>query len=341
MNLTVNTKALYTKVSDNLREDIKNGKYKNGDKLPSENMLATRYSISRLTARQALSVLVNEGLVEKFQGKGYFCKRDVTGKKIHVLLDMTDYYFIPYYIQSISRILEENGADLIAEDTKNSYKEILKLIEKILKNDSDGIIIQSSPEEDFNKTEIEKAFSRLKQKGIPFIQIDTHFGIKNSSFAIMDEKNMGRTAAKHYKSMGHTNVAAIYVENNRISKERMNSFVEEFNHAFIIYDNEDLKENLLDACKKGVTGIFCYSDFVAKKCIDILTAADFNIPDDISIITADDTLVSKLYNLTAVTHAKEALGEFAAKTIIGEKTPVHKVFATNLTERNSVKNLKI
>lgn len=332
-------KPLYINISDILRDEIKKHKYNCGDKLPSENMLATKYKISRLTARQALSVLVNEGLVDKFQGKGYFCKKDVSGKKIHVLLDMTDYYFIPYYIQSISRILEKEGAVFIAGDTKNSYDEIIKVLEKILITGSDGIILQVSPEEKYDRNKIKNLFKRLKEQGIPFIQIDTEYGVSNASYAIMNEEKMGIIAAEHFKNSGHKNIAAIYVKNNRISSQRMNSFISQFANPEIMYDDNNLKDHLMNAYKKGVTGIFCYSDFVAKKCIDALSTLNLNIPDDISLITADDTLVSKLYNLTAVTHAKESLGEFAAKTILDSNTVTQKIFDTNLIERSSVKKL--
>ncbi len=335
----MNNKPLYIKISDILREEIKNQKYNCGDKLPSENMLATKYKISRLTARQALTVLVNENLIEKFQGKGYFCKKNSSGKKIHVLLDMTDYYFIPYYIQSISHILEKNGAVFIAVDTKNSYEEIIKALEKILATGSDGIILQVSPEEQYDKGKIEGLFKKLKEQGIPFIQIDTEYGVNDVSYAIMNETKMGVIAAEYFKSQGHNNVGAIYVENNRISALRMNSFVNQFEKAVIIYDDNNLKDNLFKAYKKGITGIFCYSDFVAKKCIDALSSLEISIPEDISVITADDTLVSKLYNLTAVTHAKESLGEFAAKTILDRNNITQKIFDTYLIKRDSVKKL--
>jgi len=45
------------------------------DKLPSENKLAEKFSVSRMTARKALSELESEGFVERIQGKGTFVKK--------------------------------------------------------------------------------------------------------------------------------------------------------------------------------------------------------------------------------------------------------------------------
>lgn len=55
---------------DTLRKHIKEGVYKEGDMLPSENELCNLYGVTRPTVRQALSNLANDGYIMKFQGKG-------------------------------------------------------------------------------------------------------------------------------------------------------------------------------------------------------------------------------------------------------------------------------
>src|SRR5918998_2538658 len=43
-----------------------------GDPLPSEAELCERFSVSRMTVRQALAELTNDGLVERRRGQGTF-----------------------------------------------------------------------------------------------------------------------------------------------------------------------------------------------------------------------------------------------------------------------------
>lgn len=59
-------------IYDKLYSDIVSGVYGSGTKLPGESELAEKYDVSRNTVRQALTVLVEDGLVEKIQGKGTF-----------------------------------------------------------------------------------------------------------------------------------------------------------------------------------------------------------------------------------------------------------------------------
>ncbi len=334
----MNKKPLYLQISDALRSEIKSGKYKSGEKLPSENMLARKFSVSRLTAREAMSVLVNEGLIEKYQGKGYFCKNYSSGKKIHVLLDMSDYYFLPYYTQAISGVLEESGASFIAFDTKYSFAETIKILEKISLRDTDGLIIQATPEKDIDIKRLEVIIKKFREKNIPIVFLDADYEIKDTSIVCMNDEKIGLGAAEYLKKTGHGKVGAVCIRNSRISEKRMGAFINEFENTFIIYDDENLGKELEKAYKSGMAAIFCYNDFLAKKCIDELAARDIKIPVDVSIITADDTLISRLYNLTALTHAKEELGKFAAKVVLGKEI-VKKTFDTKLVERSSVRRI--
>ena len=51
---------------------IENGELRPGEKVPSENALAQRYQVSRMTARRALTELVDEGILMRTQGLGTF-----------------------------------------------------------------------------------------------------------------------------------------------------------------------------------------------------------------------------------------------------------------------------
>ena len=57
-------------VEDQLRDAIKSGTLRSGDRLPSEITLASTFSVSRSTVREALRTLVSDGLIEKFSGSG-------------------------------------------------------------------------------------------------------------------------------------------------------------------------------------------------------------------------------------------------------------------------------
>jgi GntR family transcriptional regulator len=65
----------YVQLAGILRARIRDGDWAPGDLLPSEADLCDRYAISRTAVRQALDVLVTEGLVHKEKGRGTFVSR--------------------------------------------------------------------------------------------------------------------------------------------------------------------------------------------------------------------------------------------------------------------------
>ena len=75
----------YYQLKEIMREKIRSGEWKLGDLIPSERELGEQYGISRMTARQAITELVNEGLFYREQGKGTFVSRHkITQQLIHL-----------------------------------------------------------------------------------------------------------------------------------------------------------------------------------------------------------------------------------------------------------------
>jgi GntR family phosphonate transport system transcriptional regulator len=66
--------ALWRRIADAIRLDIVGGKLASGDRLPTEAILAERFSANRHTVRRALAVLAGEGVVGAEQGRGTFVR---------------------------------------------------------------------------------------------------------------------------------------------------------------------------------------------------------------------------------------------------------------------------
>lgn len=63
---------LYQQLCDSLKEKIKNGEYKVGERIPSEEQLIQYYDVSRITVRSAVEHLCEENVLIKRHGKGTF-----------------------------------------------------------------------------------------------------------------------------------------------------------------------------------------------------------------------------------------------------------------------------
>ncbi|KQZ50218.1 FadR/GntR family transcriptional regulator [Ensifer sp. Root558] len=65
-------RTLVAKVTDVLRSHIAEGRYRPGDRLPSEAQLTKEFNVSRTVVREAIAALRSDGLVEARHGVGVF-----------------------------------------------------------------------------------------------------------------------------------------------------------------------------------------------------------------------------------------------------------------------------
>lgn len=71
--LEANSKdPLYVQLAEVILDAVKQGEFKGGDKIPSEEELRKMYGLSRVTVRTAIDSLVGQNILVKKQGKGTF-----------------------------------------------------------------------------------------------------------------------------------------------------------------------------------------------------------------------------------------------------------------------------
>ena len=78
----------HSQISQWLRNRIEEGVYEPEEKLPSENELARKFEVSRVTIRRALQSLENEEIIYRCQGLGSFVSDNRTP---HNLVRLTDF----------------------------------------------------------------------------------------------------------------------------------------------------------------------------------------------------------------------------------------------------------
>lgn len=108
----VQTKKVYMKIVEQIRDLIKEGRLKPGDKLPPEQVLAEEFGTSRPSVREALSALEILGITESRGGKGNFIK---------------DNFNFPLYEQKFRELEEEESPFELLEARKVLETEIVGL----------------------------------------------------------------------------------------------------------------------------------------------------------------------------------------------------------------------
>jgi len=344
-------KSKHIYIGEYLRSDILSGKWKPGAKLPSENELSGNFAVSRQTVRVALSQLHASGLIEKIQGKGTF----VSNKKRRmaaVLMTYIDEYIFPEIIKGIDQELAKSGYGIVLFYSNNTHEKERECLEYILENDFDALIIE--PARSALSTPNLDLFEKAQAKGRPVIFMHGYPDNFSCSFVIENDELAGYMAASHLIENGHKKILGIFKQDDMQGVKRSAGFKKALMEAsipgsdifHIYYETRDR----MDIFKKNsvptdITAIVTYNDQVAIELTGFLKKKNTLIPDDISIVSFDDSLIAgdDASCLTSVAHPKQELGIAAARSLLDiiykRKDRIETIIDPRLVIRSSVKNL--
>ncbi|SEC01141.1 GntR family transcriptional regulator [Paenibacillus sp. GP183] len=109
--------SMYAQIAAILESAIHSGELQPNQKVPTEAELMETYNVSRMTARQAIEILHEKGLVVRKQGKGTF----VTGPMLRQELGGME----AFYDSFLKKELEPKLLEMKVTDTPDDVMEIL------------------------------------------------------------------------------------------------------------------------------------------------------------------------------------------------------------------------
>jgi len=351
----------YSFIVETLREDILMGNIRPGEKIPSENVLAEKFSVSRHTVRKALSVLVNEGYLVTKHGLGTYCvdrssKRNSSGN-IGVITTYISEYIFPRVIQGIDSVLSDNGYSIILKNTGNDSEMEAGCLKDILTKDVEGLIIEPTKSALHSKNL--KYYRALDNHRIPYLFIHGCYQqLEDRSYVILDDTAGMHAVVEYLARLGHKKIVGIFKADDIQGINRHKGYVKALNEAGLPYDpdyviwfhTEDRETKPSEAIKYMIRNryqmdaIACYNDQIAVGIIKQLSDLGIKVPGDISVTGFDDSFlsVSTSPELTTVTHPKEKLGELAARILLKMlrddnylDNPVHEIIVPELVIRES------
>ncbi len=81
---------MYIKIHNQIKREIENHDYKVGSKIPAERQLAQKFGVSRMTLRQAIKTLEDEGILEQRVGSGTYVANQKVQEKMSGVMSFTD-----------------------------------------------------------------------------------------------------------------------------------------------------------------------------------------------------------------------------------------------------------
>lgn len=135
----VKSTKVYEIVMEQIKDIVKKGELKTGEKLPSERELSEKLEVSRTSVREALKALQMLGLIESKHGEGSFINNNFENS----LLEPLSILFLLLGSKSsdvleLRKVIEPETAALAAENITEEQLMELKNIMNELNNSSDA-----------------------------------------------------------------------------------------------------------------------------------------------------------------------------------------------------------
>ncbi|WP_307321442.1 FadR/GntR family transcriptional regulator [Evansella vedderi] len=220
----IRRQKIYEIVANKIKEKIKNGELKPGDKLETVEQMAKSYGVGRSAIREALTTLRGMGLIEMKQGEGTFVKEYdyshfIPSKDSLLLLDKKELRDL----FEVRKILETSTAFIAAQ---NRNKDDLTLI----KNALDKMTTAVDNEEQVERADVEFHLAIAEATHNSFL-IELMHHISDALFSTMREsRRFWQSSEKltlqrlylEHESIYH----AIVDQNSELAKEIMQSHLE-------------------------------------------------------------------------------------------------------------------
>ncbi|MEZ7173733.1 LacI family DNA-binding transcriptional regulator [Sporosarcina sp. OR05] len=274
----------------------------------------------------------------------------LTGKNTNsiglVLPDLANPFF-----SELARKIEDRGHELgysimICSTDYKKEKE-LKYIQLLKSKSVDAIILASGFED-------EEVISRLLKEKLPVSIVAKNFPSISINTVAIDDFQGGYIATTHLLELGHTKIAIIArdVYSNR---ERMRGYYQalmdygvdyKFEFRFATESNVEtgtrMAREILDS-ETGATAFVACNDLLAIGAIQAGREKGFNIPNDLSVVGFDNTIIAEVYDppLTTVSQPIGDMGkeimDLTVAEIAGEKGKRKVILVPDLIVRRSTR----
>lgn len=362
-----NTISKYEIIKNKIEDNIKNGIYKENDKIPSESELCQLYESSRITVRKALDELVTTGVLYRRQGIGTFVRpkepigSQVNAKKVLLVLPNYPELFsagiVSDMISGIERVLRKTEYSLVTLMEPRNSEDSEKFIQSIKTIEPDGIIysfyFNSVLMEDLRKLEIPIVFLDSEPKDNMFDFVtgeDFDSAYRVTSIAVMEGyKHIGfyspwnenfSTCALRYQGVKKA------LEDQKIKwnpkQFMLSGVVPEYHEAIVKFDMvTDIKNYLIENPELEV--LVTMNDSVAFATYKAASELKIRIPENLKLISYGDYNWSSfpLIGLTTYKQHFSKYGKEAMKLLLQrmqENVPMiqqKRVVKYDLQRRNS------
>ena len=353
----------YITVVNWVRDNINNGEFKVGERLPSEHELSERFGLSRQTVRHAIDVLEQQKLVSRKQGSGTYIgesTRTVPRERygnIAVISTYVDSYIFPPVLRGIEGVLSAAGYTTQIAFTSNRIGREGEILKKLMERRYiDGLVVEPAKSALPNPNiHYYRAFMELQ---IPILFFNSNYTELGLPYVSLDDVKVARKATDYLIRAGHRKIGGIFKSDDGQGHFRYSGFLDSVLEAgiklksrnVVWIDTDDFRhleqiESYIFYRLEGCTAVLCYNDEIAYLLAGFCQKRGIRVPEDLSLISIDNSDLATMgdVHITSIPHPMETLGKKVGENMVNMiENPYFDgtwLFDSEVIERDSVKRL--
>ncbi len=327
--------ALYLQLVAHFRSQIASGTRPPGSQLPTEIELTEMFEVSRNTVRQAMNMLVNEGLLERTQGRGTFVRTphkpepELTSmapvavsceKRIGLVLSHVGDQLNMELLIGVEQAAKARGYEVSFTFSEENGMLQARDVARLQAGGVCGFIIfpLSDQQEDH-------AIAWLHAQGTPLVLIDRYMPTVQTDYVGVDNYNGGYRATEHLCILGHKRIGLAHLRVGGLATssvhDRWRGYRQALQDYGLVYEDELILPGPnygLLAQDNRPTAIFAINDDSALELLKVARAQGLRVPEDVALVGFDDLTHASLATppLTTVAQPRVEMGVRAGHLLI-------------------------
>jgi LacI family transcriptional regulator len=327
------------KIAQTIAGWFESGKYRPGDRFPSDQELARKFEVNHVTVRTAVKRFVEAGLLERRVGAGTIVRDPkqapttraatsaVTNHGVGLSIPDATHSFFGEILRSVEGALLGTGRPLLFGHTWELGQREEQVVGAWMQQGIRLMIL--------TPTVLDPAFYRtVVASGVRLVFVDRRIdGLEVPSITSRDQYGMAELV-KHLVASGHRRLVHLggpaTIWTGRIRREAFAQTsrdagltpqeAETVSAGFFIEDGHRATAALLD---KGPPpdAIMAANDPVAVGAIRALNERGFRVPEDVSVTGFGDTDLGRNFGLTTVRQFPDRMGTEAVRLVLGHPAP--------------------
>ena len=304
----------YLHIAESLRASIEAGRYRSGERLPSEAEIVRRFGVSRMTAVKAIQQLQQAGLLVRKTGSGtYATDRNTSQKPIFGLIipDLGQTEIFEPICKGMAASPNASGHSLswghASAPAASREEEAENLCQQYIDERVSGVFFApfefSGRRDQVNR----RVLQALKAAKTPVVLLDrcgvAYPAPSEYDLVGLDNRRAGYVMADHLIRQGARHLGFLAIEGSAETVEdRIAGYREAlFAHRLPVDPKMVLRTHPTDAAalssaidELGIDALLCANDNTAAQLMRTLLSLGLRIPEDIRIAGIDDVRYAEL-----------------------------------------------